>query len=76
VTLAELREARAAVYSAYLAALAAPKSYSRGSAGGSTMSVQGQDVKVLKEQLDILDAEIAMAGGTVSKIVYVRPQDG
>lgn len=38
------------------------------------MSVQGQDVKVLKEQLDNLDAEIAMVGGTVSKIVYVRPQ--
>ena len=75
MTLAELRAARAAVYSAYLAALAAPKAYSRGSAGGSTLSVQAQDIKVLKEQLDNLDADIAQAGGTVARTVYVRPQD-
>jgi len=75
VTLAELTAARAAVYSAWLAALSAPKSYTRGSAGGSSMSVQAQDIKVLKEQLDMLDAQIAQAGGTVSKTVYVRPQD-
>ncbi len=46
-----------------------------GSAGGSTMSVQSQDVKILKEQLDNLDAEIAQVGGTVARTVYVRPQD-
>lgn len=39
------------------------------------MSVQSQDVKILKEQLDNLDAEIAQVGGTVARTVYVRPQD-
>lgn len=76
MTLAELQTARAAVYDAYVAALGKPKSYTKSSAGGSSLSVQAQDIEVLKQQLDNLDTDIALAGGTVSRTVYIRSQDG
>lgn len=75
MTTAEKIELRAIVYASLKSALAAPKQYSRNSAGGSSLSVTGQDIEALQAQLDRLDADIAMEGGTVARTVYVRPQD-
>lgn len=73
-TLAELQTRRTAVLSALTAAYAG-QSYSRGSAGGSSLSFQRQSIPDLRTELDKIDAEIARAGGTAGKFVYVRPRD-
>lgn len=73
-TLSELQARRVLVLAALESAYQG-KSYSRGSAGGSSLAFVRQDITSLRTELDRIDGEIAVLSGSRAKIVYVRPRD-